>query len=37
MLLLGTGIGVGYNISQNGFGKKQFEDLTCTDNIQLRE
>jgi hypothetical protein len=36
-LLLGKGIGVGYKLSHNGVGKKQFQDLNWSNGIQLRE
>ena len=36
-LLLGIGIGVGYKLSHNGIGKKEFEDLNWTNSMQLRE
>ena len=36
-LLLGIGIGVGYNLSHNGVVKKEIEDLNWSNVIQLRE
>jgi len=36
-LLLGIGIGVGYKLSHNGVGKKEFEDLDWSNGIQCRE
>jgi len=36
-LLLGIGIGVGYKLSHNGVGKKEFEDLNWSNGIQRRE
>jgi hypothetical protein len=37
MLLLGLGIGVGYKLSHNGVGKKEFEDANRSNGTQLRE
>ena len=36
-LLLGIRIGVGYQLSHNGVGKKEIEDLNWSNGIQLRE
>jgi len=36
-LLLGIGIGVGYKLSHNGVGKKEFKDLNWSNGNQRRE
>jgi hypothetical protein len=36
-LLLGIGSGVGYKLSNNRVGKKEFEDLNWSNGIQRRE